>query len=291
MKESDQAWIYAMNGARHGPASAREVAALISSDRLPITALVWKPGMTDWVAASDVPEIASRCAPPLPASIIRTQPHVSAALGPRVTSPMTSEAPKALSDTGPTRSGASPLTDDVDDSDWYGLAKVLVKPQPDPVTAKSTVSAHYPDGSPVVPGVGGWLLLFCLGLVVLGPLATIGTLKQSYEALSPGFSRSQGVGAGALFWGLLLVCRTVFGFVAGVALLRASPRALRISKVYLASLVPSDFMMLLTPVAAEGLVKQLLGDLVYAAVWGMYLARSKRVRATYNVPEKLPLPR
>ena len=63
VKESDQAWIYAMNGARHGPASAREVAALISSDRLPITALVWKPGMTDWVAASDVPEIASRCAP------------------------------------------------------------------------------------------------------------------------------------------------------------------------------------------------------------------------------------
>lgn len=66
MTEADQVWIYAIDQTRRGPASASEIAALISGDRLPSNTLVWKPGMNDWHAAEDVLEIAGLCAPPVP---------------------------------------------------------------------------------------------------------------------------------------------------------------------------------------------------------------------------------
>lgn len=70
MNDSEQVWVYATGGERRGPSSAREIGALISGDRLPEQTLVWKPGMSDWAPARDVPEISRYCAPPVPRSLV-----------------------------------------------------------------------------------------------------------------------------------------------------------------------------------------------------------------------------
>ncbi len=79
MTESDQEWIYVVGGQRHGPLSAREIATLISGDRLAAHTLVWKPGMSEWRSACDVHEIAGYCPPPLPDAIARVRQNVAAA--------------------------------------------------------------------------------------------------------------------------------------------------------------------------------------------------------------------
>ena len=73
MTEQEGDWIYAVGGKRIGPTSARKIAMLISADGLPAGTLVWKAGMTAWLPASDVPEIATHCAPPLPDLSVRVQ--------------------------------------------------------------------------------------------------------------------------------------------------------------------------------------------------------------------------
>jgi hypothetical protein len=71
MTESEQVWVYATDGQRRGPSSARQIAALISGDRLPARTPVWKPGMADWAPAGDIPEISQLCAPPVPRNLGR----------------------------------------------------------------------------------------------------------------------------------------------------------------------------------------------------------------------------
>lgn len=44
MAESESGWIYLVGSERKGPASAHEIALLLSCDRLSLEALVWKSG-------------------------------------------------------------------------------------------------------------------------------------------------------------------------------------------------------------------------------------------------------
>lgn len=44
MTDSSKTWIYVVKGERHGPVSGSEMAALISNDRLPPGAQIWRDG-------------------------------------------------------------------------------------------------------------------------------------------------------------------------------------------------------------------------------------------------------
>lgn len=52
-------WYYSKNGAQLGPVSESELRAKIASGEVQPTDLVWRDGMTDWLAASRVPEFAA----------------------------------------------------------------------------------------------------------------------------------------------------------------------------------------------------------------------------------------
>ncbi len=52
-------WRYAVGGNQHGPLSLDELRSLVSSGQLPIDAVVWRSGMSDWVPWQQVPELAS----------------------------------------------------------------------------------------------------------------------------------------------------------------------------------------------------------------------------------------
>lgn len=139
MTEPDREWIYAVDGKRIGPVSAREIAVLISSDRLSLGALVWKPGMKGWISASDAPEIARLCAPPLPESFpqvrqgaVEPMPQVAQAV----------EAPPEAVSQRRTRAAefvASPSTPrDDEPQDWQGVADILAeRPAPKDIAGES----------------------------------------------------------------------------------------------------------------------------------------------------------
>lgn len=80
MSDSDQVWVYAGDGVRHGPTTAREIANLLLAERLTADTLVWRPGMTDWTPARDVPEIAGHLPPPLPKHLAKAGATVAGAV-------------------------------------------------------------------------------------------------------------------------------------------------------------------------------------------------------------------
>lgn len=59
-------WYYARNGQRNGPVEEAELRRLAETGQLAGTDLVWKPGLAEWKAAGQVPELASLFRPAAP---------------------------------------------------------------------------------------------------------------------------------------------------------------------------------------------------------------------------------
>ncbi len=66
------AWHWVANGQQQGPAPFAALVESVKSGRLPADAMVWRPGLPQWVRLSDTPEFAAVSAslppqpPPLP---------------------------------------------------------------------------------------------------------------------------------------------------------------------------------------------------------------------------------
>ena len=75
-------WFYAVNGQRFGPVSAADFARLVADETIVAETLVWREGMTNWVAWSTIaaetalPEVDGSAAPSLPAPAFDAQSNV-----------------------------------------------------------------------------------------------------------------------------------------------------------------------------------------------------------------------
>jgi len=129
-------------------------------------------------------------------------------------------------------------------------------------------------------GIGGWLLVLCLLLLVYQPIA-VGLVASSLL---------DSVGAVGVPVALLLLTRllvTGFGIAAGLALAARRPGAVAIAKASLALSAATDLMVYATPYfpsrRAPGETPVYAAvSLAYYAIWLTYLFRSKRVRATFG---------
>jgi len=142
-------------------------------------------------------------------------------------------------------------------------------------------------------GVGGWLMLLCLGMVILTPLRTIYALIMGYNELIPYFGVIVGVVDMLILQILISVGVMSLGICAGIMLFSVKPKAVTWAKAYLISLLVSDlvsYIVLNIPQVSqevrqlmmqEGL-KQSVITVIYVAIWYSYLCKSKRVKATYN---------
>jgi Protein of unknown function (DUF2569) len=132
-------------------------------------------------------------------------------------------------------------------------------------------------------GVGGWLLVFCLLLLVWQPISLALVASSIVDALPV-----RGLPLAAVLVVRLLVA--ALGIAAGLALLgrRGSAPALAIAS--LAASAATDIFVYSTPYFPHN---RLPGDkevilavsLAYYAIWFIYLFRSKRVRNTYGQSE------
>jgi hypothetical protein len=122
-------------------------------------------------------------------------------------------------------------------------------------------------------GVGGWLLLFCIGLVVLNPLLilvrVINAANTDVRGMVLEFSLAAfGIVVGIFLWNARLVAFTLlwiyFGVVAAFALLGIIA-----------------FAVSPAPVESQNLVFS-IRPLIYVFMWFLYFRTSERVRAIFG---------
>jgi len=128
-------------------------------------------------------------------------------------------------------------------------------------------------------GVGGWLLLLCRLLVVFHPLSLAVTASGALSALP---ARGTAVA-------LILILRLVvvgFGMAAGRALQTLQPGAVTLATAALLASAATDVFVYTTPFFPNNrppgdTIYYVIASLAYHGAWLAYLARSRRVRATY----------
>jgi hypothetical protein len=141
-------------------------------------------------------------------------------------------------------------------------------------------------------GVGGWLMLLCVGLTILGPLRSLGTLIQSYKEFSPHFGRFPVLRVLMDLDIPLSILLAAFSIYAGNRLWQVKPGAVKTAKTFflfmlaytaITSVLP--FSTGLPPQFASAMIpevmKGIFQNIIVAAIWISYLNKSKRVKATY----------
>jgi hypothetical protein len=133
----------------------------------------------------------------------------------------------------------------------------------------------------VKSGVGGWLLVLCLLLLIWQPISLGLVASSVLDSLASG-----GLPAVLILLTRLLV--TGFGIGAGLALLGRRPGAVTLAKVSLALSAATDVLVYTTPFfpsnRAPGETPLYLAvSLTYSTVWMVYLFRSRRVRETFSI--------
>lgn len=162
------------------------------------------------------------------------------------------------------------------------------------VVVPAQVELVAPDAG--LQGVRGWLLFFCVTLVFLNPLATLGFFGYSLSQIVPAFDRLPGLLVVAIADGVASLALMSLSVYAGISLWRVRPNAVKSAKTFLlagvAYVLISPLLILLSGlpigVAASTLPDAYLSagrSLVYYAIWFNYLRTSKRVQATYLPPD------
>ena len=128
--------------------------------------------------------------------------------------------------------------------------------------------------------VGGWLLVLCRLLIVLHPLSLAVTASNVMNAL---FVR----GAPVAIVLLMRLAVVAFGVAAGRMLQNVRPGAVELARVALLASAALDVFVYTTPFFPSNRMPgdttfYLIASLAYHGVWIAYLARSKRVRATFG---------
>jgi hypothetical protein len=133
---------------------------------------------------------------------------------------------------------------------------------------------------PRYKGVRGWLLLFCIGLTVLSPLAIIASLgavstSDMFHDFRPAFMIDELLSF--IFAGLFIYV--------GICLWRVRPRAMKKAKMFLWCVIALDVIVaLLTYMAGlKPSAAKCVGGVIAALAWLAYLESSKRVKATYDL--------
>jgi hypothetical protein len=164
------------------------------------------------------------------------------------------------------------------------MERNVVLPPQEPPTGE-TIPAKY-------RGVRGWLLLFCVILTILNPLATLISVGGSIAMGSRAFTRYPGLLRATVIDLVLSVALMAFSIYSGVLLWRVRPGAVAMAKRFLLCVIgyyvvaavlmftaglPASASARLTAEAAKNIIR----GLIFSGIWYSYLQLSKRVRATY----------
>jgi hypothetical protein len=154
-----------------------------------------------------------------------------------------------------------------------------------------------PPPAPV--GVGGWLLFFCLQMLVLNPLVVGLQVLLELSAAAAAGVLSSPLGRVVLIDSAVRLALLAWGVTCGVALVTRRPSAVRMVRVFLPSFVIGYLLLVGLPFAAglpESIRMHVAGTYMYRAgtlvlsgsFWFIYFGKSRLVKATYGEGERGP---
>jgi hypothetical protein len=128
-------------------------------------------------------------------------------------------------------------------------------------------------------GVGGWLFVLCVLLLIWGPVSLALVASNALPALAV-----RGLPLAMVLIGRLFV--TSFGIAAGIALLTRRGPAVAMAALALILSAASDLAVYLTPYFPSNRMPgdtpiYVAASLTYHGLWLAYLFTSKRVKNTY----------
>jgi len=145
---------------------------------------------------------------------------------------------------------------------------------------RSNIMAPWGNDSTTPSGVGGWLLILCALLLVWQPV-TLGVAATTALHALP---------MRGLPLALLLAARvlaTATGIAAGIAIVDRAGPALALARVALTLSAAVDLLVYTTPYFPNNRLPGetpifITASLANYVVWMLYLARSRRVRSTFD---------
>jgi hypothetical protein len=149
-----------------------------------------------------------------------------------------------------------------------------------PPNRQLTNSPNHEFTDSPTPGLGGWLFVLC-GLLLVGQPISTGLVASRML----GLLAIRGLPVALIV--ILRLLATGFGVAAGLALLGLRPGAVVMTRISLAASAATDLLIYLTPYFPSNRAPgetpvYVLASLTYYGLWFGYLARSKRVKATFR---------
>ncbi len=151
---------------------------------------------------------------------------------------------------------------------------------------------RFDESVPRYDRVGGWLLLLCVSLTILGPLATLYNLTTGYSEVQELFDATPGLRTLYSAYSILSVGLGLFSLWAGFSLWTRMAGAVDRAKKYLYAVLGYSVILYFLPTMA-GLPEEMSTEMqnimaiasfrsvIYVVIWYLYLTKSKRVRGTY----------
>ena len=181
---------------------------------------------------------------------------------------------------------------------WKPLASVVQPaahaPDSGTPSAQTAMTAMLPAqiGDNDFKGVKGWLLLLCVSLTLVAPASVMKALVRTHEVLEPYFTRFPALREYVLQHSLVSMGLLSLGVVAGIMLWTVKPGAVKLAQSFLIAtlvygaagfvLIPSSQLpWAVSSALMEGALQTFIQSVLVFAVWMTYLAKSKRVKATY----------
>jgi hypothetical protein len=147
-------------------------------------------------------------------------------------------------------------------------------------------------------GVGGWLLLFCVLLTIIGPAVSVFLYSAELARIQENWGGFQAIPTFHLIVDVAGLALTAFAVYAGIALWAIKPNAVRTAKTFLiaafafntitdlASLSLGTSVLFWAPTPTVGsTVTDLATNAISFVIWFTYLKESERVKATYGSPD------
>lgn len=144
-------------------------------------------------------------------------------------------------------------------------------------------------------GVGGWLLFFCVGLTILGPLSSLGQMAYDWKQLQIIFVIYPAIKSAAIWENFGSSIILIYGFIVGCTIWSGSLQGRLIASRFLLFRVSGFLIMELIALSiigdlphhviaatAGGMVVPIVREIAFFAIWWSYFNNSKRVRNTYG---------
>lgn len=140
-------------------------------------------------------------------------------------------------------------------------------------------------------GIGGWLLFFCLTLILFTPLQSLKGIMD-YGNVSKYFQNFPELKTFILIDLAMGIPIIIFSIITGILLLQIRQNAVKIAKIYLLTNLLYSIISFIFPfiILPSNLTQVMVGDLTkdtvrsigYVIIWFSYLNASKRVKNTFD---------